>query len=140
MCSPDHFKIVDVKNVHMQGNVGQVDATLFKAQWQSIYDAFKAELDQGNLDRLAVIQGAPGCEDMVFCANQSFPWLDKNDQPLVIMSRMKYPSRQHEVVYFEEYYRSLNYKIIQPPGDGLLEGMGDLIPVPGKKIIFGGYG
>src|SRR5690349_9908748 len=97
MCSPDHFNIVDVKNIHMKGNEGKVDEALFKTQWQSIYDAFHSELNNGNLQGLEVIQGVPGCEDMVFCANQSFPWLDENDKPLVIMSRMRYPSRQNEV-------------------------------------------
>jgi N-dimethylarginine dimethylaminohydrolase len=140
MCSPDYFDIVDVKNVHMEGNSGKVDKAKALAQWQSIHDIFKAEANSGNIDRLAVIAGAPGCEDMVFCANQSFPWLNEKDEPFVIMSRMKHASRQREVPFFEAYYQSLQYKIQPPPRYGLLEGMGDLIPVPGKKCIFGGYG
>jgi N-dimethylarginine dimethylaminohydrolase len=140
MCSPDYFEIVDVKNVHMEGNAGKVDKTLAQTQWQAIYDIFTQEAELGNIDRAAIIPGEPGCEDMVFCANQSFPWLDEKNEPFVMMSRMKHVSRQQEVVFFEAYYQALGYKIIPPPPQGLLEGMGDLIPVPGKKIIFGGYG
>jgi N-dimethylarginine dimethylaminohydrolase len=140
MCTPDFFSIVDVKNVHMQGNAGKVDPGIFKQQWQSIFDIYQDEAAAGNLTGASKIEGKPACEDMVFCANQSFPWLDKKGEPFVILSRMRYPSRQEEVPFFKNYYQSLNYAILPPPGAGLLEGMGDLIPVPQKQLIFGGYG
>jgi N-dimethylarginine dimethylaminohydrolase len=140
MCSPNHFKIVDVKNVHMEGNAGKVDPVIFKQQWKSIFDIYQQEANARNIAAITEIEGIKGCEDMVFCANQSFPWIDKKGKPMVIMSRMRYPSRQLEVPYFEMYYEHHGYAIIPPPGEGLLEGMGDLIPVPGKRIIFGGYG
>lgn len=140
MCTPDHFKIVDVKNVHMEGNEGKVDCSKCKEQWQSIYDIYFSEAQSGNIDGINKIMGVEGCEDMVFCANQSFPWIDARGNSIVILSRMRYPSRQNEVKYFEEYYNGLNYSIFPPPGVGLLEGMGDLIPLPKKQLIFGGYG
>lgn len=140
MCTPDHFNIVDVKNVHMEGNTGKVDSLKFKEQWQSIYDIYFAEARTGNIDGINKIPGVENCEDMVFCANQSFPWIDARGNSIVILSRMRYPSRQNEVKYFEDYYTGLNYSIFPPPGVGLLEGMGDLIPLPKKQLIFGGYG
>jgi N-dimethylarginine dimethylaminohydrolase len=140
MCTPDFFKIVDVKNVHMQGNAGTEDRQKAIQQWQSIYSIYQQEAAAGNIDGAKTIEGSPDCEDMVFCANQSFPWINKDEKKMVIMSRMKHPSRQNEVPFFEAYYKKLDYTIVPPPGDGLLEGMGDLIPVPGKRLIFGGYG
>src|SRR6202008_1132293 len=105
----------------------------------SIYNIYQMQSDL-QMEGVYSIPGAPDCEDMVFCANQSFPWIDKNGNRIVVMSRMRYPSRQNEVPFFEEYYQRIGYQILQPPGDGLLEGMGDLIPLPGKRLIFGGYG
>src|SRR5687768_9891115 len=104
MCSPKHFKIVDVKNVHMQGNEGKVDPGVFHDQWKSIYEIYQQEANSKNIAGITEIEGAKGCEDMVFCANQSFPWIDKNGNRIVIMSRMRYPSRQDEVWHFEMYY------------------------------------
>lgn len=140
MCTPEYFSIIDVKNVHMEGNAGKVDPVVFKAQWQSIFDIYKLETEIGNIDGAKVIQGEPDCEDMVFCANQSFPWLDEKGKPFVILSRMRHASRQNEVPHFKTYYEKIDYAILPPPGVGLLEGMGDLIPVPKKQLIFGGYG
>ncbi len=124
----------------MQGNSGKEDHQKALEQWQAIYNIYLSEHKSGNILGTKFIIGASNCEDMVFCANQSFPWIDVNGKPMVIMSRMRYPSRQNEVPFFESFYQSLHYTVFPPPGDGLLEGMGDLIPVPGKMLIFGGYG
>lgn len=140
MCSPDYFKIMDVKNIHMQGNAGTEDFNKAVEQWFAIYGIYKWEVSNGNLESATFIKGAPDCEDMVFCANQSFPWIQDNQKPLVVMSHMKYPSRQKEVPHFEKFYRSMQYEILNLPGEELLEGMGDLIPVPFETTIFGGYG
>lgn len=140
MSSPDYFKILDVKNVHMQGNSGKEDLNKAVEQWFTIYGIYKFEVSAGNLLGAEFIKGAKDCEDMVFCANQSFPWIDSQGKPLVIMSHMKYPSRQKEVPYFEQFYVSKNYRVMHLPGESLLEGMGDLIPVPFERVIFGGYG
>lgn len=140
MCSPDFFKIVDVKNIHMTGNSGKEDYTKAVEQWFAIYGIYKFEANSGNIASVEFIKGVDQCEDMVFCANQSFPWLNKEGKPQVIMSHMKYPSRQKEVPYFETFYDSKNYQVLHLTGKGLLEGMGDLIPVPFERTIFGGYG
>jgi len=140
MCTPLHFKIVDEKNVHMKGNLGNTDPDLAQKQWKSLRDIYQQEADSGNIDSLTVMEGAKGCEDMVFCANQSFPWIDYEGENIVVMSRMKHESRQREVGDFETFYELKDYRIFNPPGEGCLEGMGDLIPMPGKRMIFGGYG
>lgn len=140
MCSPDYFDIVDVKNVHMQGNIGATDKALVNEQWNSLkasYDKLKAE---GVLDEVAVLPGADGCEDMVFCANQTFPWKMKDGSEVVVMSKMRHASRQREVPYFEKFFEAKGFRPLHFKQVEMFEGMGDVIPHPQKRLLYGGYG
>src|SRR5688572_17215872 len=74
MCSPVHFDIVDVKNIHMEGKAEGLDRNKAVAQWESLKAVYQNLLEDDVIEELAVLPGAPGCEDMVFCANQTFPW------------------------------------------------------------------
>lgn len=140
MCSPDYFDIVDVKNVHMQGHIGNTDKAQVNAQWQSLKDAYDALLADKVLDEVSVIPGAPGCEDMVFCANQTLPWKMEDGSEVVVMSRMRHESRQREVPYFEEFFKNKGFKPLHFNNVKMFEGMGDVIPHPGKRLLYGGYG
>ncbi len=140
LCSPDFFDIIDVKNPYMQGHLGQVDQTAVSAQWELLKQVYVKWVDKGYLDQVLVLAGVEGCEDMVFCANQSFPFVDTNGIKSVILSKMKHPSRQKEVPYFKEFYESIGYKCIELTHTDLFEGMGDTIPHPGKQLYYGGYG
>ncbi|MBN8669553.1 MAG: hypothetical protein J0L80_02630 [Chitinophagales bacterium] len=140
MCSPDYFDIVDVKNVHMQGHIGNTDKAQVDAQWQSLKDAYDALLNNKVLDEVSVIPGATGCEDMVFCANQTLPWKMEDGSEVVVMSRMRHESRQREVPYFEEFFKNKGFKPLHFNNVKMFEGMGDVIPHPGKRLLYGGYG
>lgn len=140
MCSPDYFDIVDVKNVHMQGHIGNTDKAQVDAQWQSLKDAYDVLLNNKVLDEVSVIPGAPGCEDMVFCANQTLPWKMEDGSEVVVMSRMRHESRQREVPYFEEFFKNKGFKPLHFNNVKMFEGMGDVIPHPGKRLLYGGYG
>lgn len=140
MCSPDYFDIVDVKNVHMQGHIGNTDKAQVNAQWQSLKDAYDALLNNKVLDEVSVIPGAEGCEDMVFCANQTLPWKMEDGSEVVVMSRMRHESRQREVPYFEEFFKNKGFKPLHFNNVKMFEGMGDVIPHPGKRLLYGGYG
>lgn len=140
MCSPDYFDIVDVKNVHMQGHIGNTDKAQVNAQWQSLKDAYDALLTNKVLDEVSVIPGAVGCEDMVFCANQTLPWKMEDGSEVVVMSRMRHESRQREVPYFEEFFKNKGFKPLHFNNVKMFEGMGDVIPHPGKRLLYGGYG
>jgi len=139
MCSPEYFDIVDVKNVHMEGNVGVMQKTVAVKQWEdlkSIYDSF---VEDKILEEVYVIDGAENCEDMVFTANQSFPWM-LNGEKTVVMSKMRHESRQREVHYFEKFYQGIGYNILHLQHTNMFEGMGDTIPHYGKNLLYGGYG
>lgn len=140
MCSPDYFDIVDVKNVHMQGNIGQTNKVLVNDEWmqlKTVYDDLKTK---GALDEVSVIPGAEGCEDMVFCANQTFPWKMADGKEVVVMSRMRHASRQREVPYFEKFFAAKGFTPLHFKDAEMFEGMGDVIPHTKKRLLYGGYG
>jgi N-dimethylarginine dimethylaminohydrolase len=139
MCNPEYFDIVDVKNVHMEGNIGVLDKALAKKQWEDLKAIYQSFVTEGILEEVYTIPGGKDCEDMVFTANQSFPWI-LNNEKVVVMSKMRHESRQREVPYFETFYKSKGYKILHLQEAKLFEGMGDTIPHYGKRLLYGGYG
>ena len=137
LTSPDHFEVAYVINPHMQGNVGDVDAARARRQWDALRDTY---------DRLGiettVVAGAPGLPDMVFCANQTLPYLTPGGERGAVMSRMHAPQRRDEVAHYARYFEGEGYEVRtldeDLPGD--FEGMGDAIWHPGRYLLWGGYG
>jgi N-dimethylarginine dimethylaminohydrolase len=140
MCSPDFFDIIDVKNPYMIGQTGHVDKKVAQHQWETLKGIYEKWVANALLDEILVIEGAQNCEDMVFCANQSFPFIDVNHNKQVILSKMKHASRQKEVPFFKDFYFQLGYNCLELNQTELFEGMGDTIPHPGKQLYYGGYG
>jgi N-dimethylarginine dimethylaminohydrolase len=139
MAHPEYFDIVDVKNVHMEGNIGSLDKLLAIKQWENLRDTYQLFVAESILEEVYTIDGGEYCEDMVFTANQSFPWI-LNGEKVAVMSKMRHESRQREVPYFEKFYKSIGYKLLYLEEAQLFEGMGDTIPHYGKKLLYGGYG
>ncbi len=140
MSSPEYFDIIDEKNVHMQGHIGNTNKEMVQQQWQALRQAYLELQKKGVLNEVSVVPGAESCEDMVFCANQSFPWVLEDGSKVVVMSRMRHASRQREVPYFESFYKDKGFKPLHFNAEVNFEGMGDVIPHPGKKLLYGGYG
>jgi len=139
ICTPEYFDIVDVKNVHMQGNVGGLDKGLAVKQWNDLKSVYQSWKQKGILEEVLEIKGVKGLEDMVFTANQSFPWI-LDGKKVVVMSKMRHASREREVPYFREFYKKLGYQLLELKSNVHFEGMGDLIPHYGKNLLYGGYG
>jgi len=135
MCRPDNFDVVDVKNPHMEGNIGNVDLKKARQQWQAVHDAFL-----GCTANVELIEPVADCEDMVFCANQTFVGLDAEGGRLCVLSQMKYPSRQREVGAFSEWFKEHGYRIEEVPVKVGFEGSGDAVWHPGRGLIWGGSG
>jgi N-dimethylarginine dimethylaminohydrolase len=135
MCPPENFDVVDVKNPHMEGNIGNVDKAKAKAQWEAVRDAFAAAESQVDL-----IEPVAGCEDMVFCANQTFVGLDADGKKLCILSQMKHESRQREVAAFGKWFGENGYRVENLPVQIGFEGSGDAIWHPGRALVWGGSG
>ncbi len=140
MCSPDYFDIIDVKNIHMEGMASSLNKSKAIQQWNGLKAIYQKLVEDGLLQEIKIIDGVEGCEDMVFCANQSFPYLSPYNDKLVWMSKMRHPSRQNEVPFFEQFYQNLDYTPKHFKNTDLFEGMGDTIPHPGKQLLYGGYG
>lgn len=141
MCPPDYFDVVDVKNPHMEGNLGRVDRAAARRQWEAVRRMFE---DCGA--HVDLIPPTPGCEDMVFCANQTFVGLDGSGGRLCLLSRMRHESRRREVPAFAAWFAAAGYRVEElSAGDSLgvpagFEGGGDAIWHPGRGLVWGGYG
>lgn len=136
MCTPEYFDIVDVKNVHMEGKMLNFNKFEAVKQWHNLYAIYAKLKVEGVVENLITIEGQEGCEDMVFCANQTFPWLNNR----VVISKMRHASRQKEVPFFEAYFTKLGYNLLHLKKAQMFEGMGDTIPHPGKQLLYGGFG
>jgi len=135
MCPPENFDVVDVKNPHMEGNIGNVDKQLARRQWDEVKAGFVSSKAQ-----IELIKPVADCEDMVFCANQTFVGLDQNGQKLCLLSQMKHQSRQREVSAFGQWFGSHGYRVENLPEKIGFEGSGDAIWHPGRALVWGGSG
>ena len=110
MSPPDHFDVVDEKNPHMAGHVGTVDKARARAQW----DELKATFAAIGLE-VFVIPPVEGCEDMVFCANQTFVGPGR----ICLLGRMKHSSRRRELPAFAAWFKARGYTVVDSIPDGL---------------------
>lgn len=140
LADPSEFQVVDVKNAHMEGNAGKTNVQAAIRQWESLKAVYSQLVKEKLLDKLVVLPAVKGAEDFVFAANQSFPFLSEKQEKQVVISRMKHASRQREIPAFETFYQNEDYQLLYLDQQHVLEGMGDCIPVPGKRLVVAGYG
>ena len=136
MAAPTFYDVVYVINPHMKGNIGNVDKDLAWQQWHALKSCYERLGYPVN-----VIEGPPHLPDMVFAANQSFPYLDSAGNKIVIISRMASQHRVPEVEFFAKWYENQSYRIVrqvEPPVH--FEGMGDAIWHPDRRLLYIGYG
>ncbi len=140
VCPSDFFQVVDAKNVHMHNWQGSTNRQLARQQWEQLVAVYHKLVERGVLEDVIVLQPGKGLEDMVFTANQSFAWESENGNKLAILSNMVHESRRKEVPHFEKMYREMGYAIHCLKTSAHLEGCGDMILHPSKRLIFGGHG
>jgi N-dimethylarginine dimethylaminohydrolase len=140
MCTPEHYDIVDVKNPYMENNIKTVSRTAAKRQWKALRDVYMKLWENKLLDEVVLINSQEGMEDMIFVANQTFPWLTKSGEKVVVLGKMKHESRQREVPYFAEFFEKNGYRTIELKNTDLFEGTGDTVSHIGKRLLYGGYG
>lgn len=137
MVTPRYFSVEYVINPHMAENVGSVNKMDAQNEWEYLKSTFQ---------QLGItvheIEGIEELPDMVFCANQSLPFVDGNGNKKVIMSIMHADQRKEEVPHFEQWYRQHGYEIYHLDEEKVdtFEGCGDGIWHNGKKLLWGGYG
>lgn len=137
MVRPTHYDIKYVINPHMNDNLGSVDKMQALNEWQHLYDGFK-ELGYS----VKAIDGLEDLPDMVFCANQSLPYVDTNGKKGVLMSIMNSDYRKPEVKRIEKFFKDQDFEIQHLGGENSesFEGMGDALWHFRKRLIWGGYG
>jgi N-dimethylarginine dimethylaminohydrolase len=137
MVKPTHFDVEYVINPHMKGFIGQVDKMQAKNEWEHLVDGYE-ELGY----KVHILDGQEGLPDMVFCANQSLPFVDKNGNKKVVMGMMHADQRKGEVPFIEEWYKKNGYEVIHPDPAKVsdFEGMGDALWHFKRRLLWGGYG
>lgn len=79
--------------------------------------------------------------DAVFTANQTFPFLNADGDPVAVLSKMFNPERRGEEGIFRRFLKKQGYDVITPPRHvDYFEGMGDALWMPGRNVILGGFG
>jgi N-dimethylarginine dimethylaminohydrolase len=137
LVSPDHFDITYAINPYMREESGQlktIDRTLAEQQWKTLRRSYQ-ELGL----HVTTIEGGKDLPDMIFAANQTFPFFKSGKKQFVI-SRMKSPLRQNEVTYFKQWLSGQNIEFYETPEDLTFEGMGDALWNYDTDEIFGGHG
>ena len=137
MVEPTFFSVEYVINPHMAKNVGKVNKMEAQNEWEVIKDTFR----QIGLT-VHVLEGQEGLPDMVFCSNQSLPFVDTDGDPHALMSIMHADQRKEEVPYIEQWYRQQGHKIHYLDDDRVddFEGCGDAVWHTGRRLLWGGYG
>jgi len=134
LCPPDAFEVREVKNPFMEGQIGRVDRAAARRQWEALRAAF---VSIGL--RVETIPAAPGLEDMVFTANQTFVGLDAAGARVCVPSLMRHPSRRREVPHFVRWFAARGYRVERIEA-ARFEGSGDAIWQPRRRAILGGVG
>ncbi len=137
MTTPDHFDVVYVINPHMAGRAGTVDLARAGAQWALLGAAY-ASLGIP----VHTLSGREGLPDMVFCANQTLPFVPPHTgRKTVVLGRMHAPERRAEVPFFRAFFETQGYEVLPLPSHvRAFEGMGDALWHPGRALLWGGYG
>lgn len=137
MVKPTYFDVEYVINPHMKGQIGDVDKIQAQNEWERLMDGFQ-EL---SLD-VQVIEGEKGLPDMVFCANQSLPYVDKVGNKKIVMGLMRTPQRKPEVEAIEKWFRKQDYEILHLDTERTqyFEGMGDALWHFKRQLLWGGFG
>jgi arginine dihydrolase len=136
MCEPKFFDVTYSGNEFMKSNINKVNKDVASQQWKDLKKLYE------NLGfEIELIEPVRGLTDMVFTANQSFPFIDADKNKTVILSKMKNEQRKKEVEYFKNYFEGKNYSVVSLPDEiNYFESMGDAIIDYQRNIIFGGYG
>jgi len=141
VADPEHFDLEYAINPHMRdehGALRRVDRALARRQWQSFVDALR---ESGlELDELPALPGQP---DLVFCANQTLP-IARDVAPdgvaRVVPSRMAHAQRRGEVAHVTAALERMGYRVDAPADHAPMEGMGDGLWHPGRRLLWAGVG
>jgi N-dimethylarginine dimethylaminohydrolase len=141
MVDPTYFNVDNPINAHMRrkdGSVHHLDKNKAIEQWMHLKKVYQ------NLGfNVFVCPPEKNLPDMVFCANQSFPFLDRTGKKHAILSNMFHDIRNKEVALINNFLINNNYTthhFASRPLGYFFESMGDALWLPGYRFILGGHG
>lgn len=140
MVDPEYFDIKYSINPFMKdasGHLKKIDKIKAIAQWTALSKQYKRLGFE-----VIIIKARDTLPDMVFAANQSFPfWLISENRPAVIMSQMASSFRRAEVSLFTAWYKERGYKVFNLPDESLtFEGNGDVLIQGSIPVIWAASG
>ncbi len=136
MVTPDYFDVEYSINPHMldkNGNLNKIDHSKAQNQWTQLKKTFES---CGM--KVEILTGVSKLPDMVFCANQTFPFI-KDGKKQIVLSRMNSSHRQPEVAYFKKWATESGY-LIHELSHSNFEGMGDALWNYEAGLVMAGYG
>jgi len=134
MCPPTFFDVREAKNPY----AGQI---IDRAKAQQQWEALRRSLQDSGV-KVELIDPVKDLEDMVFAANQVFIGEARSGEKFIVPSRMRYPSRHHEVPFYVDWFRRRGYRVIDLDllREEYLEGHGDLLWHPDRSRVWAAYG
>ena len=117
MCPPTFFQCDYVINPWMNGNVGNVDASLASIQWQALHDVLS------DLANISLIEPKNGSPDLVFTANAGLVVGQS-----AVVAKFAKKQRAAEEPIFREWFAKNNYSLTTPNLRSFeFEGAGDCL-------------
>lgn len=138
MVSPDHYDVVYAINPHMADEAGGLRSVDRDAAWRQ-WDALRKTYESLGYP-VRVLPGVPGLPDMVFAANQAFPFVDPDGLPAVLLSTMRHPERRPEVPHVAQWFEGRARPVARSADAPSVEGNGDILWFPGRRLLLGGFG
>lgn len=141
MVRPTYFHVENPINPHMRkadGTLHVLDKVKAMQEWENLRSTYR---QLGFTVHEAEAQ--EGLPDMVFCANQSLPFVSRLGERMALMSNMANDVRNREVATIQSTLDRLGYKTVGLPSRSpttLFEGMGDALWLPSHRVLLGGYG
>ena len=129
MCSPDYFGVHYSINPWMTDKIGKVDPRRATRQWEDFFSTL------ARFAEIKLIQPQTHVPDLVFTANAGL--LLKNK---FIPSRFRHSERRGEEPFFRDWFQSHGYQVVELPGSVVFEGAGDVLPQPGKNLLWAANG
>ena len=127
VCPPDYFAIEYEINPWMRRS-NAVNSGQAVLQWHRLMQVLEQDVG-AVLERMKPVPGLP---DLVFTANAGIVVGGK-----AVPSRFRYPERQREEAYFEDWFRGQGYEVVTLDPGSYFEGAGDLLGF--ADTWFGGY-
>ena len=139
MCRPDHFAVNYTINPWMdpkswQCNSGML-AAVSRKEWENLHHAMQAL--GADIELVPAVSGLP---DLVFTANAAVVLDGK-----ALLAHFRHGERQGEEPHFESAFRALKdggfiKSISRLPAGVVLEGAGDCVWDPARRMFWMGYG